>query len=133
MPEKIKDVRPPRGLGRLLFRLPIWLFRLHLGWLLGHRFLLLTHIGRKSGRTRQNMLEVVRYEKASSTYYVFSGWAEKSDWARNVMKTPRVEITAAGRHFAACAARVSPDEAERVLLDYARRYPIAKRVLPRMI
>jgi hypothetical protein len=36
---------PPRGLARLAFRLPIWLYRLRLGWLLGDRFLLLTHIG----------------------------------------------------------------------------------------
>lgn len=133
MPEKIKDVRPPRGLSRVFFRLPIWLYRLHLGWILGNRFLLLTHIGRKSGQPRKNMLEVLQYDKASSTYHVFSGWAEKSDWTRNVEKTPEIEITAGGRHFAACARRVSPEEAERCILDYARRYPIARRVLPRLM
>lgn len=31
--------RPPRGFQRLLWRAPIWLYRLGLGWLLGHRFL----------------------------------------------------------------------------------------------
>lgn len=133
MPEKIKDVQPPRGLSRLFFRLPIWFFRLHLSWLLMNRFLLLTHTGRKSGLPRKNVLEVLRYDKASSTYHVFSGWAGKADWARNIEKTPEVEITAGGRHFAAYARRVLPEEAERCILDYARRYPIARRVLPRMM
>jgi len=36
---------------RLAFRLPIYLYRLDLGWLLGHRFLLLVHRGRESGRS----------------------------------------------------------------------------------
>lgn len=35
MPEKIKDVKPPRGLARLTFRLPIGLYRPGLGDLLG--------------------------------------------------------------------------------------------------
>jgi len=45
MPTKIKDVRPPHGLTRLLMRCPIWLFHMHLGWMVGERFLLLTHTG----------------------------------------------------------------------------------------
>jgi hypothetical protein len=42
------------------FRLPIHLYRLDLGWLLGHRVLLLSHRGRKSGLIRATPLEVVR-------------------------------------------------------------------------
>jgi len=48
MPEKIAKTKLPRGLVRLAFRAPIWLYRAHLGWLLGYRFVLLTHTGRKS-------------------------------------------------------------------------------------
>ena len=32
---KIPD--PPRGIKAIPWRLPIWIYRLHLGWLLGHR------------------------------------------------------------------------------------------------
>ena len=52
MPTKFIDVRPPHGLTRLLMRFPIWLFCMHLGWMVGERFLLLTHTGRKSGLPR---------------------------------------------------------------------------------
>jgi hypothetical protein len=43
---------------RLAFRLPIYLYRLDLGRLLGHRFLLLVHQGRRSGLLRETALEV---------------------------------------------------------------------------
>lgn len=32
-----------------IFKLPLVLYRLHLGWLLGTRFMQLTHVGRRSG------------------------------------------------------------------------------------
>jgi hypothetical protein len=50
--------RPPSGLRRALLRAPIWLYRAGLGGLLGRRVLLLTHIGRSTGRARQVVLEV---------------------------------------------------------------------------
>lgn len=80
MPTKIKNTHHPHGMVRLGFRLPIWLFRLHLGWLLGGRFLLLTHKGRTSGKLHQTVLEVLQHDQIHDTYAVFSGWGEQSDW-----------------------------------------------------
>ena len=60
----------PHGLLRFGLRLPIWLYRLHLGWLFGNRFLLLTHIGRKSGLPRQTVIEVVKHDKESDRFFV---------------------------------------------------------------
>lgn len=130
---KIKKVRPPRGMARLLYRLPTWLFRLRLGWLLGERFLLLTHRGRKSGLPRQTVLEVLQHDKAGDTYAVLSGWGEKADWRRNVEKTPDVVIHVGSRQFPAHATRLDSADSERIILDYARRNPLAIRVLPRMM
>jgi hypothetical protein len=42
MMRRLTDFNPKRGLMRLALRLPIWLYRARLGWLLGERFLLLT-------------------------------------------------------------------------------------------
>src|SRR5581483_6476732 len=72
----------PRGVARRLARLPIWLYRLGLGRLLGERFLMLTHIGRTSGRLRQTVVEVVRHDRLSDTYIIASGWGERADWYR---------------------------------------------------
>jgi hypothetical protein len=78
MPTKIKEVKRPRGLLRLGFRVPILLFRLHPGWIMGERFLLLIHSGRKSGMPRQTILEVFQHDKTNDMYYVFAGWGEQS-------------------------------------------------------
>ena len=133
MPTKIKEVRPPHGLMRLVLKLPIWLFRMHLGWLMGDRFLLLTHTGRKSGLPRQTIVEVLKHDKVTDIYYVLSGWGEKADWLRNVEKNPGVMIKVGHRQFNAMAVRLEPEEAERAVLDYAQRNPLAIRVLPRLM
>lgn len=133
MPTKIKEVRPPHGLTRLLMRFPIWLFRMHLGWMVGERFLLLTHTGRSSGSPRQTILEVLQNDTAGDAYYVLSGWGDKADWLRNVEKTPEVIITVGHRHVHARADRLESEEAERAILAYAKRNPLAIRVLPRLM
>lgn len=43
---------------RWLVRLPLWLYRARLGLLVGHRMLMMEHIGRRSGLRRQVVLEV---------------------------------------------------------------------------
>ncbi len=133
MPTKIKEVQQPRGLSRVMFRLPILLYRAHLGWLAGDRFLELTHTGRKSGLPRHTIIEVLQHNKASDFFYVLAGWGEKSDWLRNIEKTPQVVIHVGRRRFHALAKRVPPEEGELKVLDYAHRHPMAMRVLPRMM
>ena len=56
----------PTGASRLAFRLPIYLYRLDLGWILGHRFLMLVHQGRRSGLLRETVLEVILYDPDTS-------------------------------------------------------------------
>jgi len=129
----LQSGRPPHGLSRLLFRAPIWLYRARLGFLLGGRFLMLEHTGRKSGRTRYTVLEVVRCDRQAGTYVVASGWGERSDWFRNVMKTPEVTVSSGFRRRPARAIRLSQELAEHELCDYAGRHPAAFRALSRMM
>jgi deazaflavin-dependent oxidoreductase (nitroreductase family) len=129
MPEKVSEPKLPRGLARLAFRLPIWLYRARLGWLLGYRFVLLTHIGRKSGQERKSVLEVVRYDKANGACVVASGWGHKSDWFKNITANPNITFQVASRRSAGIAERLSPEAAAQELADYARRHPAAFREL----
>jgi len=129
MVEKIKDVQPPRGLARLGWRAPIWLYRLGLGGLLGGRFLLLSHTGRKSGLQRQAVLEVVHHNPETGAFVVASGFGEKSDWYQNVMAHPEITIQVGRKRMPARAERLAPPEAAEVMLDYNRRYPAALRTL----
>ena len=133
MPTKIRDVQPPRGLARTLYRLPIRLFHLHLGWLLMSHFLLLTHTGRKSGQPRQTVLEVLLHDRAKDVYYVMAGWGERSDWVKNIEKTPQVEISVGHRNFRTLARRLPPEEAESKVMAYGRQHPHLIRSLPRLL
>ena len=57
-----------------LFRAPVYLYRWHLGWMLGHRLLLLTHIGRRTGLRRQTVLEVVELRSAEFQDHNVKAW-----------------------------------------------------------
>lgn len=71
----------PAGVLRLVFRLPVYLYRLRLGWLLGHR-------GRKSGRIYHAVLEVIRYDLATRESMVLSGWGERADTIKLLSQHP---------------------------------------------
>jgi hypothetical protein len=73
----VKNVQPPSGVSRALFRAPIYLYRLGLGWLFGKCILLLNHIGRVSGKQRQVILEVVEHDPTDGSFVVASGWAHR--------------------------------------------------------
>ncbi|MBK1787002.1 nitroreductase family deazaflavin-dependent oxidoreductase [Prauserella sp. ASG 168] len=127
--EIVARPEPPTGLRRLLFRLPNRLYRVGLGRLVPARFLYLIHIGRKSGRRRDVVLEVVGTREGS--YYLCSGFGEKADWYRNVLATPEVDIQVRGR---VSRARVVPLEAEGgadVMAAYGARNPTLGRKLAR--
>lgn len=100
-----------------------------MGWLLGHRFVLLTHTGRKSGLARQTVLEIVRYDDVSGACVVASGWGVRSDWVRNVTDHPKIIIQVNNRRTQAVATRLLPEQGARELADYARRHPAALREL----
>jgi len=133
MVEKIKEVHPPTGLARLGYRLPIWFYRLGLGSLLGSRFLLLSHTGRKTGKLRQTVLEVVRHDKERNIFIVAAGFGRESDWYRNVTANPEVQIQSAGGKWQMQARILTPVEAGEELLDYARRYPKMIRELAKFM
>lgn len=123
----------PGRLTRFFARLPIWLYRARLGWLLGGRFLLLTHTGRKTGLPRRTVLEIVHHDADSATYFVAAAWGAKAQWLRNIQLHPQVDVTVGRRRFEALAHAVSQEEAERVLETYARQHRIAMRVLGRLL
>jgi hypothetical protein len=45
----VRQPAPPHGVLRALLSLPVHLYHARLGFLLGHRFLLLVHTGRRTG------------------------------------------------------------------------------------
>ncbi|MCC6453886.1 MAG: nitroreductase family deazaflavin-dependent oxidoreductase [Caldilineaceae bacterium] len=124
---------PPSGILRWFLRAPIQLYRLGLGSVLGGRFLLLNHTGRKSGQAHQAVVEVVAHDRATDTYYIASGWGYKANWYKNLLASPTVTIQVGRRKLSVRAETLSPEAGAQILLNYRVRHPFAARELSRLI
>lgn len=110
---------------RRLMRAPIRLYRLGLGFVFGSRLLMLEHIGRKSGKYRHVVLEVIGHP-APSTYVVVSGFGAKAQWYRNILANQSVRITVGLHGPRAATARIlATEDADAALNAYASRHPRA--------
>ncbi len=128
----VKNVQPPAGLTRFLFRIPIHLYRLRLGWLFGSRLLLLNHVGRVSGKPRQTVLEVAEHD--GDSYVVASGWGPTAAWYRNILHAPDVTIQVGTRTIPVTAIPLDKEEGAQVFVRYGSRHrTAAKFVLPRVL
>ncbi|MFV9634511.1 nitroreductase family deazaflavin-dependent oxidoreductase [Mycobacterium neumannii] len=107
---------------RRLMRAPIGLYRARLGFIFGSRILLLEHIGRKSGRTRQVVLEVLDRPHPDA-YIVASGFGTRAQWYRNVQAEPRVRVSVGAQvSMPAIARPLSTGEADAALRRYIDRH-----------
>ena len=122
--------KPPRRPGFLLrwfFRAPVMLYRMGLGRLMLGQ-VMLTTVGRKSGQPRRAVVDLLKHDAATDTYYVLSAYGGGSNWYRNLQANPAVKVQARGRRFSARATTLPPDEAEEMLLDFWRRHRFLARM-----
>lgn len=124
---------PPSGVRRFAFRLPIWLFRLRLGWILGQRFVLVHHIGRRTGLPRRVVLEVVEHDPADGTYTVAAGFGTRSDWYRNLRAAPDTTIQVGNRIQPVTAVPLSAEQGGALMARYGPRHPMAAPRLCRLM
>lgn len=129
MAKILKDQPLPKGIMRLLNSVPILFYKCGLGFVFGKRFLMLTHIGRKSDLAHDTVLEVVKSDEYSKRYYVASGWGEKSNWFQNIIINPEVKIQVRNEEVNALLKRLELEQAIEVLLEYANIYPKAFSIL----
>jgi deazaflavin-dependent oxidoreductase (nitroreductase family) len=104
-----------------------------LGGLMGSRFLLLKHHGRRTGLIREAVIEIIQRDEKRDQTYVAAAWGERSDWYRNLQEDPQVEICI-GTTWKQVEARTVPVvEAHTILGQYAQRHPTAARSLARLM
>jgi deazaflavin-dependent oxidoreductase (nitroreductase family) len=122
----------PRWLTRAS-RVANLLYDRNLGWLLGHRFLRLTHVGRHSGRRYHTVLEVVGHDRAGPEFFVVSGFGTRADWLRNLDACGPATVTVGRRTFPADHRRLVDAEAYAVLVDYERHHRWIRPVIHRAL
>ncbi|MDQ2741193.1 MAG: nitroreductase family deazaflavin-dependent oxidoreductase [Chloroflexota bacterium] len=118
----------PRGLLRTLFRLPTYLYRMDLGWLLGRRFLMVTHRGRKSGLLHHTVLEVLQYDPKMQESIVLAALGERADWYRNIQTNSPLQVQTGRLRYVPQYRLLTPEEAYRVWSDFEESHPFEARV-----
>jgi len=133
LPDSFSMRQRPTGVFRWLLHAPVWLYRAHLGFLLGQRFLLITHVGRTSGREYQTVVEVVGHDPATRTWIVCSGTGPDADWYRNLQATPAIQVQVGGHAFTPVQTFLDTAAAAAAFHDYERAHPAtARRLLDTM-
>jgi deazaflavin-dependent oxidoreductase (nitroreductase family) len=80
------------------------LYAIGLGPVIGGFIVLLTTIGRKSGKKRETPLQ---YEKIGADYYLGAARGLNADWVRNIQSNPQVELRVGAKHVHGAAEIVT--------------------------
>jgi len=112
--------QPAPPLQQLLLKAPRLVYRGPIAEALRQRcVMLLTTVGRKSGKGRTTG---VSFMPLGDRLIVFSGWGTSSNWYRNVLANPEVEVQVGRRKVKATARLVSdPEQRRQLMLQMQRR------------
>ena len=113
------------------FKLPLFFYRMGLGRIFGKRFMVLTHVGRKSGKVHQSVLAIVGFDPKTREIRAVSPWSS-SNWFRNIQATPALEVQTAGVRYAPRQRWLSAEEIASGFIEFRRRYPIFSRMVARI-
>lgn len=91
--EKIKPPQPipypTHPILKSLYRLPILLYRLGLGPLIGKNIIVVSTYGRKTGKIHRTPVE---YYQHQGQIFVMSGFMDRPDWFQNLRENPQVGL-----------------------------------------
>jgi deazaflavin-dependent oxidoreductase (nitroreductase family) len=121
---------------KFFLRFPIHLHKMGFGgWerLMGAQWMLITTVGRKSGKRRNAMVDVMDYDKATDTYYIEAAYGSRADWFRNIQSNPRFEAQVGRRKFHATATPLSNEKAGELMVHFYRAKPAYTRSVMAMV
>ena len=121
---------PDNPIIRKLYRTPILLYRLGLGKLFDKYIMIISTIGRKSGKIRRTPIE---YFRKGDTIYAISGFERDPDWYQNLKAHPYVTLqTSQGPHAMFARAPKTAEEWQGAL-DYLKESPVPTLVIPEVV
>jgi len=120
----------PGRLALFVFRLPLPLYRVGLGWLfLGRTFLVLTHVGRKTGKPYATAAMVLTEDETTGEAVICSVWGPDADWIRNLNAGPALRVQVGGTSFVPEHRFLTQEEAFAVGVRFRRRHPWRVRMV----
>ena len=129
--------KPPSGLLKFFFKVPLYVHKMGLGgWekLIGAEWMLIATTGRKTGKRREAMVDVMDYDKSTDTYYIEAAYGARADWwYKNIQSHPVFEAQVGRRKFHARAAPLSSADTGEMLVQFFRRKPAYTRSVMAMV
>lgn len=126
----MKEIQPPQPIPypdhpilKSLYRLPILLYRLGLGPLIGKYILVVSTYGRKTGKVRRTPVEYFQYQ---GRFFVMSGFEDRPDWFQNLRKNPQAGLNIANRQLCARARKPETEEEWEGVLTFLKSSPVAQ-------
>ena len=128
MPEKtwVETIPYPKGLQKWLFKTPILLYRLGLGFIVGRLFMIMTTFGRKSGAPRRT---AIKFHEFKGKPTVMSGWGTKTDWYRNLQSNPLATVQTWRGAQSVRARRIDLDKELARAFRWAQANPTMKAMM----
>jgi deazaflavin-dependent oxidoreductase (nitroreductase family) len=114
-----------------IFKLPVFLYRLRLGWLLGKRFMQITHVGRRSGKVRRTILAVLWFDDKTKEIYAVSAW-KGSEWYYNIQASPALQLETGFERYVPVQRSLSPEEITAAFIEFRKKNPIFSRMICRI-
>jgi len=109
------ETRGPGWFYGHLFKVPVLFYRAGLDFLVPGWILVLTTVGRKSGRLRETAVGYL-VKRDMDEFWLLAGWGEKTDWYQNACKNPKVTFRL-GRQKREGTARILTYEERVVYLE----------------
>jgi deazaflavin-dependent oxidoreductase (nitroreductase family) len=129
------EKRPSKFL-KFFLKMPVLFHKMGFGgWerLIGAQWMLITTRGRKSGKPRDTMVDVMDYNKDTDTYYVEVAYGSRADWYRNIQANPLFEARVGRRKFQARATPLPSVDAGELMVQFYRQKPAYTRSVMAMV
>jgi deazaflavin-dependent oxidoreductase (nitroreductase family) len=127
----MSDPRPSRVL-RAVFRAPESIYRVGLGWVLGYRFLAVSHRGRRTGQIHETVLEVIRFDRRGMESVVVSAYGAGADRYRNIRAEPALRVRTGRLDYTPEQRFLDLEEVRAVAEEFCRDHPLEARAMPRI-
>lgn len=126
----------PNALLKFFFKIPLFMHKIGLGgWekTIGAEWMLISTIGRKTGKRREAMVDVMDYDQAADTYYIEAAYGSRADWLKNIKVNPVFGAQVGRRRFKAQARELNPADTGEMLVRFFRRKPAYTRSVMTMV
>lgn len=126
----------PNPFLKFFFKAPLFMYKIGFGgWekLIGAEWMMISTVGRKTGKRRASMVDVMDYNPSTDTYYIEAAYGARADWFKNIKANPVFDAQVGRRKFKAQAQELNEADTGEILVRFFRLKPAYTRSVMAMV